>query len=110
MLDRVLAYVQSVLSGEVKGDAAVGRYLMDALGPSTEDLEKGEFNSHLQVGTPQTLLPRSVLIRSTGYPHGLLPREPRPFASRSIGAARAGEGVIVFFVSCILGKRAVLAA
>ncbi|EIW61648.1 Mov34-domain-containing protein [Trametes versicolor FP-101664 SS1] len=48
MLDRVLAYVQSVLSGAVKGDAAVGRYLMDALGPSTEDLEKGEFNSHLQ--------------------------------------------------------------
>ena len=49
MLDRVLSYVQSVLSGEVKGDSAVGRYLMDALGPSTEDLEKGEFNSHLQV-------------------------------------------------------------
>ena len=52
MLDRVLAYVQSFLSGEVKGDAAVGRYLMDALGPSTEDLEKGEFNSHLQVRLP----------------------------------------------------------
>ena len=51
MLDRVLTYVQSVLSGEVKGDAAVGRYLMDALGPSTEDLEKGGFNSHLQVGS-----------------------------------------------------------
>ncbi|TBU47232.1 Mov34-domain-containing protein [Dichomitus squalens] len=49
MLDRVLSYVQSVLSGEVKGDAAIGRYLMDALGPSTEDLERGEFNSHLQV-------------------------------------------------------------
>ncbi|EJF62369.1 Mov34-domain-containing protein [Dichomitus squalens LYAD-421 SS1] len=48
MLDRVLSYVQSVLSGEVKGDAAIGRYLMDALGPSTEDLERGEFNSHLQ--------------------------------------------------------------
>ncbi|KAI0832664.1 Mov34-domain-containing protein [Trametes gibbosa] len=48
MLDRVLAYVQSVLSGEVKGDPAVGRYLMDALGASSEDLEKGEFNSHLQ--------------------------------------------------------------
>ena len=49
MLDRVLSYVQSVLAGEVQGDAAAGRYLMDALGPSTEDLEKGEFNSHLQV-------------------------------------------------------------
>ena len=46
MLDRVLSYVQSVLAGEVQGEAAVGRY---APGPSTEDLEKGEFNSHLQV-------------------------------------------------------------
>ena len=40
-------------TGEVKGDAAVGRYLMDALGPSTEDLERGEFNSHLQVRMSQ---------------------------------------------------------
>ncbi|OBZ70043.1 Eukaryotic translation initiation factor 3 subunit F [Grifola frondosa] len=48
MLERVLSYVQSVLSGEVKGDPAVGRYLMDALGPSTEDLERGGFNSSLQ--------------------------------------------------------------
>lgn len=49
MLDRVLSYVQQVLAGEVKGDAAVGRYLMDTLGASTEDLEKGGFNSSLQV-------------------------------------------------------------
>lgn len=49
MLDRVLSYVQQVLAGEVKGDAAVGRYLMDTLGASTEDLEKGGFNSTLQV-------------------------------------------------------------
>ncbi|KAH9938002.1 Mov34-domain-containing protein [Fomitopsis serialis] len=48
MLDRVLSYVHSVLAGEVKGDAAVGRYLMDTLGTSTEDLEKGGFNSSLQ--------------------------------------------------------------
>ncbi|OCH94303.1 Mov34-domain-containing protein [Obba rivulosa] len=48
MLDRVLSYVQSVLAGEVKGDAAVGRYLMDTLGSTTEDLEKGGFNSALQ--------------------------------------------------------------
>ncbi|EIN10505.1 Mov34-domain-containing protein [Punctularia strigosozonata HHB-11173 SS5] len=48
MLDRVLAYVRSVLSGEVKGDAAIGRYLMDTLGASTEDLEKGGFNTALQ--------------------------------------------------------------
>lgn len=49
MLDRVLSYVQSVLSGETKGNAAVGRYLMDTLGTSTEDLEKGGFNASLQV-------------------------------------------------------------
>lgn len=49
MLDRVLSYVQSVLSGEVKGDPALGRYLMDTLGSSTEDLEKGGFNASLQV-------------------------------------------------------------
>ena len=49
MLDRVLAYVRDVLSGQKKGDPAVGRYLMDTLGPSTEGLEKGGFNSSLQV-------------------------------------------------------------
>ncbi|KAF8351676.1 JAB1/Mov34/MPN/PAD-1 ubiquitin protease-domain-containing protein [Amanita rubescens] len=48
MLNRVLTYVRAVIAGEKKGDAAVGRYLMDALGSSTEDLEKGGFNSSLQ--------------------------------------------------------------
>lgn len=48
MLDRVLAYVRSVLAGETKGDAALGRYLMDTLGASTDDLEKGGFNASLQ--------------------------------------------------------------
>jgi translation initiation factor 3 subunit F len=48
MLDRVLAYVRSVLSGEVKGDAAIGRYLMETLGTSTDDSEKSGFNSSLQ--------------------------------------------------------------
>ncbi|KAJ3547827.1 hypothetical protein NM688_g5360 [Phlebia brevispora] len=48
MLDRVLTYVRSVLAGEVKGDAAIGRYLMDTFGTSTEELEKGTFNSSLQ--------------------------------------------------------------
>lgn len=49
MIDRVLSYVQSVLRGEVKGDPAVGRYLMDTLGGSTDDLEKGGFHASLQV-------------------------------------------------------------
>ncbi|KAJ7591647.1 JAB1/Mov34/MPN/PAD-1 ubiquitin protease-domain-containing protein [Mycena floridula] len=48
MLDRVLTYVRSVLAGEVKGDPAVGRYLMDTLGASTNELEKGGFNNSLQ--------------------------------------------------------------
>ncbi|KAG6854341.1 hypothetical protein C0991_007846 [Blastosporella zonata] len=48
MLDRVLTYVQKVLSGKVKGDPAIGRYLMDTLGASTDDLNKGGFNASLQ--------------------------------------------------------------
>ncbi|KAF9481864.1 Mov34-domain-containing protein [Pholiota conissans] len=48
MLDRVLTYVRAVLSGEKKGDPAIGRYLMDTLGASTDDLEKGGFNTSLQ--------------------------------------------------------------
>lgn len=49
MIDRVISYVQSVLSGEKQGDAAIGRYLMDTLGAATDDLEKSGFNSSLQV-------------------------------------------------------------
>jgi translation initiation factor 3 subunit F len=52
MLDRVLSYVRSVLAGEVKGDAAVGRYLMDTFGASTDELEKGAFNASLQASHP----------------------------------------------------------
>ncbi|TFK64045.1 Mov34-domain-containing protein [Pluteus cervinus] len=48
MLDRVLTYVRAVLAGEKKGDPAIGRYLMDTLGASTEDLERGSFNTSLQ--------------------------------------------------------------
>ena len=73
MLDRVLSYVQTVLSGEVKGDSAVGRYLMDALGPSTEDLEKGEFNSHLQVHTLYlSSWPHADHVLLSGYPTSLV--------------------------------------
>ncbi|KAG6832169.1 hypothetical protein H0H92_004900 [Tricholoma furcatifolium] len=48
MLDRVLTYVQGVLSGETKGDPAIGRYLMDTLGANTDDLNKSGFNASLQ--------------------------------------------------------------
>lgn len=52
MLDRVLAYVRQVLAGEVVGDKAVGRYLMDTLGVAAVGEKAGEdkaFNASLQV-------------------------------------------------------------
>lgn len=53
MVDRVLAYVRSVIAGEVEGDVTVGRYLLDTLNVSTSGMDKGKleelFNSHLQV-------------------------------------------------------------
>jgi Maintenance of mitochondrial structure and function len=85
MLDRVLEYVRAVLAGEKKGDAAVGRYLMDTLGVSTHDLEKGGFNASLQacLPFPRLLLPM-LNSHGTGYIDDLIPREPRPVTSRSI--------------------------
>ncbi|KAL1680715.1 JAB1/Mov34/MPN/PAD-1 ubiquitin protease-domain-containing protein [Schizophyllum commune] len=62
MLDRVLAYVRAVLAGERQGDPAVGRYLMDTLGASTEDLEKGGFQASLQDTLMLTYL--ANLVRS----------------------------------------------
>lgn len=47
MIDRVLAYVRRVLDGEIEGDKAVGKILLDALNTSTKGFEKG-FNAHLQ--------------------------------------------------------------
>jgi translation initiation factor 3 subunit F len=55
MLERVLTYVRAVLSGEKNGDPAIGRYLMDTLGASTDDLEKGGFNASLQVRVQKIL-------------------------------------------------------
>jgi translation initiation factor 3 subunit F len=49
MLERIHTYVQAVLKGERKGDPAVGRYLMDHLGMTTAELEKGAFVGNLQV-------------------------------------------------------------
>lgn len=48
MLDRVLAYAQGAAAGK-PADAALGRYLMDALGGGTEELGRGGFTSSLQV-------------------------------------------------------------
>lgn len=49
MLDRVLAYVRSVIAGETKGDPAIGRFLLDTLATSPEGLDQGSFASSLQV-------------------------------------------------------------
>ena len=48
MLDRVLAYAQEAAAGN-PADAALGRYLMDALGGGAEELGKGGFAGSLQV-------------------------------------------------------------
>jgi hypothetical protein len=49
MLDRVLAYAQEAAAGK-PADAALGRYLMGALGGGTEESGKGGgFTSSLQV-------------------------------------------------------------
>ncbi|KAF8260633.1 hypothetical protein EI94DRAFT_1773667 [Lactarius quietus] len=47
MLDRVLEYAQEAAAGN-PADAALGRYLMDALGGGAEELGKGGFASSLQ--------------------------------------------------------------
>jgi translation initiation factor 3 subunit F len=63
MLDRVLAYVQSVIRGETKGDPAIGRYLMDTLGTSVGVGEEiAGFNGSLQDTLMVTYL--ANLVRS----------------------------------------------
>ena len=57
MIDRVLAYVRSVVSGAVEGNERIGKYLLDSLMETSESgaagIEKGQFeslfNAHLQV-------------------------------------------------------------
>ncbi|EJD01517.1 Mov34-domain-containing protein [Fomitiporia mediterranea MF3/22] len=48
MLDRVLAYVRSVIAGETKGDPTIGRYLLETFATSTEGLDQGSFATSLQ--------------------------------------------------------------
>jgi len=53
MIDRVHAYVQGVIQGEIEGDPSIGRFLLDTLTATTEGLEKGKleslFNIYVQV-------------------------------------------------------------
>lgn len=102
MLGRVLTYVRSVIAGERKGDAAVGRYLMDTLGASTEDLEKGGFNSSLQVRKYDANRIKCVLMMSLGYPDDVLPCQSCTVASRSVGAVSA------YFFFCLANSDSVL--
>ena len=92
MLDRVLVYVRAVASGEKQGDPAIGRYLMDAFGAGTEDLEKGGFASSLQVCCHLTII-CLVLILGAGYVDDVLPCEPRPRTGRSIFADGSGNSI-----------------
>lgn len=85
MLDRVLDYVRAVLAGEKKGDAAVGRYLMDTLGASTHDLEKSGFNTYLQVKCFVLKFFHLMLnLYETGYINDVLPLQLSAFSGRSI--------------------------
>ena len=68
MIDRVQAYIQSVLAGETEGDISVGRYLLETLSTATDGLESGRleslFSSHLQVrGISSNSEGEEVLIR-----------------------------------------------
>ena len=83
MLDRVLSYVREVLAGKKKGDPAIGRYLMDTLGASTDDLEKGGFNASLQVRVLGISFSK-VLIVFAGYADDFVPCEPCAVTSRGI--------------------------
>ena len=79
MLDRVLSYVRSVLAGEVQGDPAVGRYLLDTFAASTDDLEKGGFNASLQVNRLHAVFHLNVTYkpRGIGYSNGFVFSKPR---------------------------------
>jgi hypothetical protein len=97
MLDRVLAYVRDVLSGKSKGDPVVGRYLMDTLGGSTDDLEKGGFNASLQVGVLFYKFAMRLILVSpleSGYVDGFVPRKSRTIASGNFFPASPRHAVM----------------
>ena len=83
MLDRVLSYVRSVLAGDVQGDPAVGRYLLDTFAASTDDLEKGGFNASLQV-SGRVLFSSNSLTNGVnlGHSHGVVLSKPCTISGR----------------------------
>jgi len=66
MIERVLVYVRRVLSGEVEGDKAIGKYLLDTLNQSTPGLEGKEGSGSFGVHVQDTLMMNylSSLVRS----------------------------------------------
>lgn len=86
MLDRVLAYVRSVIAGEIEGDPAIGRYLLETFATSTEGLDQGSFARSLQVRS--SIIVISMIVGFTdgeiGHTYDFLPGESHQIASRSI--------------------------
>lgn len=80
MIDRVLAYVQSVTSGQTAGDERIGRKLLDSLSSSVEGLEKDNmeslFTSHLQVCNypERTLILILKTLLCSGHSDGFVPQ------------------------------------
>ena len=103
MLDRVLAYAQEAAAGN-PADAALGRYLMDALGGGAEELGKGGFASSLQVRLFRRLrLVYNLIVFfffSTGHVDDVLLGEPCARAGRGIRTASTRDGGVVGNASC----------
>lgn len=72
MLDRVLNYVRSVISGEVKGDPAIGRYLLDTFSTTMEGLDRGSFASSLQVCIQFIYLHFAIITEFLGHAYDLI--------------------------------------
>ena len=99
MLDRVLSYVRSVLAGEVQGNPAVGRYLLDTFAASTDDLEKGGFDASLQVNSSRTSLQlhlAHITHTNLGHPHGIVFGKPRAVSGRDFASPCARCCVLKF--------------
>ncbi len=115
MLDRVLTYAQEAAAGK-PADAALGRYLMDALGGGAEESGKGGgFTSSLQVRPPgsdmeYTTRALILLLLSTGYANDVLLGQPRACTDRVIGAIGTGDGDLVKNVDTLYQELAVAIA
>jgi hypothetical protein len=88
MIERVQTYVQRVVEGDIEGDPAIGRFLLDTLNTTTEGLEKGKleslFNSHVQVRAELDACTYATDTECViGHPHGHISGQPRQITGRS---------------------------